>query len=345
MKTWLRPLGLMLFVTACASGGEGCDYDPCLDASPPRFTDRDGAALEGTVRFPSDGSLLVRVDLVTGAEGTPGDVAVVGPFDVERRSVLFDPSAYDLTIRSGAAAAGLIEAKNSCGRSAQLELVSVPAARLTADVDIARGIDRLPGTLTAGGVALLPGLPITVHFAAFDEAGEKLAGAPAPPQIVVTGGLEVDEPVDRGKAVVWVVGPAGPATLGVVPGIAEPLGFEIAEGSAGVRLEIWRNAESEDWIEGWAAATPLGETLELQVGEVADLALHPFDAQGRLLAGIDLDREPVPQAPPFLEASRGFWIGDALIRALAPGEAKLQVQKAGATGTLRVRVVEAPPAR
>ena len=346
LKT-LRPFGFALLAAGCSiggGGGGGCESDPCASGSAPRFSMGDGELLAGPLRFPSDGSLEVRVDLTTDEAGRAGVVVVEGPFDLdkgERNTGMWDSEWYDVTIRASSAAAGALEATDSCGRTGRLELVSVPATNFVADVDIARAIDELPDSLTAGGVALLPELPITLNFTALDERGEKLAGAPAPPRIEVTGGLEISEPVKADSAVVRVVGPAGPASLGVVPGVPEPIGFEIADGSEGVRLEIWRNVSASDWIEGWTAAQPIGETLELQVGEVAVLALHPFDAEGRLLLGIDTVREPLPRPPSFLGTSRGLWLGDVVIRGTAPGAATVQFQKAGASGTLLVRVMEA----
>lgn len=336
-----------LVVTGCVSGSSGCSVDPCADSAPPRFFVQELGAepVDGRIRFPSPGSIEVSVNGSTDEKEDAGSIAVTGDLEstVEVGKLVYAWTAHStVEVRAEHDGLGVIEATDGCGRTSRLEVEAVPVASIRAEAEADAWIAALPEELTRGGVALLPGLPFAVDFELLDADGRPLAGTwKNTPAVGILGGLSVEKVSDRRMNVV-VASPAGPATL-IIHG-AGFLHYEVGTAEDGERLEVWRNANPvDDWVAGWAQGAPIGEELVVPVGEQVVLGMHAFDTEGRLLIGIDDTREPhelEPGADAFVESSRGWFLGDSLLRGLAPGETTVVAQKAGATASFRLRVVE-----
>lgn len=343
MKRALVFFATMLVTAGC--GISGCEVDRCEHAEAPRFL-IENEPVAGPVRFPSPGSITVTVLSETDENKEVSPITVEG---LVASSVLLDesPRAWTATnrveVRSALAweAGGAIVAKDGCGRTARLELEGIPVASVRAVAEVDEWIAALPAELKSGGVSLLAGLPFLIHYEVFDAEGEPLPGHASRFVVDVTGGIELTHGRDRVLSAV-VVGPDGPATITMV-GNSPPLAFEVASGDEATRLVVWRNARTDrGWLDGWVQGEPIGEELVVAVGESVTVGLHPFDADGRLLIGIDTDREPleIDSGASFVEARRGYFAGDAVLTGVAPGETTVVASKAGATTAFHLRVVE-----
>ena len=343
MKSWW-----LLFSGALAMGGCSCDLeiDDCEFVGPPHF-EVDGRSITGPLLFPARGGVAVRVGLRAGIGEQEPNVTLTGPFEVGEL-IARGPrtESRTLTLSSDVPGTGSIVATDACGRSARLEVESATFASTRVSTDLEDWTAALPAQLTANGISLLPdGMTFGVRFEMLDEAGRALAGSlPHWPDVTTFGGIRLRQTAG-GDWYLAVVGPEGPASLTVAG--AEAIFLHVSTGVDAERLEVWRNADpTPDWVRSWSAGTQVGEELVLEVGERVLVGLHPFDADGRLLLGIDVETEPFALGAggeAFVLAGRGLLAGDGELVGLAPGETTVVAQKADAIRSLRVRVVEAAP--